>query len=171
MGGACNHRTGLYDAILIKDNHLAFGVAVGRQQPAGYSPAEAVQRTRRWLCERVPEIVRSRMIVEVEVDTLAQLREVLPEKPDIVLLDNMTPTELREAVAIRNAAGVAVQLEASGGVRMESVREIAATGVDRISVGALTHSAVSLDLGLDWLPQSSHLAPRDARHDGRDAVG
>lgn len=152
LGGGCNHRTGLYDALLIKDNHLAFGVEAGRQLPAGYSPAEAVVRARRWLAERVPAIVRSRMILEVEVDTLEQLHEVLPENPDIVLLDNMSTEQLRQAVALRDAAGSTTELEASGGVRLDTVAAIAATGVERISVGALTHSAASLDLGLDWLP-------------------
>jgi nicotinate-nucleotide pyrophosphorylase (carboxylating) len=152
LGGGCNHRTGLYDALLIKDNHLAFGGDSGRQLPAGYSPSEAVVRARRWLAERVPVIVRSRMILEVEVDTLAQLREVLPENPDIVLLDNMTTQQLRQAVTLRDASASTTELEASGGVRLDTVAAIAATGVERISVGALTHSATSLDVGLDWLP-------------------
>jgi nicotinate-nucleotide pyrophosphorylase (carboxylating) len=91
------------------------------------------------------------MIVEVEVDTLDQLREVLPAGPDIVLLDNMSPDLLREAVALRDVAGSAAELEASGGVNLETVRAIAESGVDRISVGALTHSAVALDVGLDWV--------------------
>jgi nicotinate-nucleotide pyrophosphorylase (carboxylating) len=90
------------------------------------------------------------MIIEVEVDTLQQLDEVLPTSPDIVLLDNMGPVELREAVLRRNRINPAIELEASGGVHLETVRQIAETGVDRISVGALTHSAVSLDFGLDW---------------------
>jgi nicotinate-nucleotide pyrophosphorylase (carboxylating) len=87
----------------------------------------------------------------VEVDTLDQLDSVLPAAPDLVLLDNMGPGLLREAVARRNAANPAIELEASGGVNLESIRQLAETGVDRISVGALTHSAVSLDFGLDWL--------------------
>ena len=82
---------------------------------------------------------------------MAQLEEVLPAGPDIVLLDNMSLEELREAVAKRNAGYTEVHLEASGGVTLDSVAAIAATGVDRISVGALTHSAASLDVGLDWL--------------------
>ena len=91
------------------------------------------------------------MIVEVEVDSLEQLDEVLAAHPDLVLLDNMQPGELRQAVARRDAADPAVELEASGGVDLGSVRRIAETGVERISVGALTHSAVALDIGLDWL--------------------
>ena len=90
------------------------------------------------------------MIVEIEVDDLIQLRGVLPTKPDVVLLDNMSTDDLREAVMLRNAMSPEVILEASGGVHLETVAEIAHTGVDRISVGALTHAAAWLDLGLDW---------------------
>ena len=90
------------------------------------------------------------MIVEIEVDTLAQLDAVLPAAPDIVLLDNMSPDELRRAVSRRDAIAPEVALEASGGVNLQSIRAIAESGVERISVGALTHSAVCLDLGLDW---------------------
>ncbi len=90
------------------------------------------------------------MILEVEVDTIEQLRDALTVGPDIVLLDNMTCDQLRECVEQRNSRAPQVELEASGGVNLDTVREIALTGVDRISVGALTHSATSLDLGLDW---------------------
>jgi nicotinate-nucleotide pyrophosphorylase (carboxylating) len=90
------------------------------------------------------------MIVEIEVDSLAQLDEVLPACPDLVLLDNMTPEQLRDAVARRNAIAPEIELEASGGVTLETVGPIAQTGVDRISVGALTHSPQALDFGLDW---------------------
>ena len=90
------------------------------------------------------------MLVEIEVDSLAQLRVVLPEKPDIVLLDNMPPAMLCEAVAIRDSGGYASELEASGGVRLATIRAIAETGIDRISCGALTHSAVNFDVALDW---------------------
>ena len=93
------------------------------------------------------------MIIEVEVDTLEQLDEVLPAEPDIVLLDNMSPADLRRAVTRRDAIRPQVQLEASGGVNLANVHAVAATGVQRISVGALTHSATCLDLGLDWLPE------------------
>jgi nicotinate-nucleotide pyrophosphorylase (carboxylating) len=145
-GGGWNHRGGLFEAVLIKDNHLAFGA----QTAAGvsrFSPAEAVLRAREFAAaHHVPD-----MIIEVEVDTLDQLDSVLPAAPDLVLLDNMGPGLLREAVARRNAANPAIELEASGGVNLESIRQLAETGVDRISVGALTHSAVSLDFGLDWL--------------------
>jgi nicotinate-nucleotide pyrophosphorylase (carboxylating) len=146
-GGGRNHRTGLFDAILIKDNHLAL---------AGISPGEAVRRARAFLRETIPDPARAAsMIVEIEVDTLQQLDDVLPAAPDIVLLDNMTPETLREAVARRGARNPDVQLEASGGVSLRTVRAIAESGVDRISVGALTHSAVSLDVGLDWAESST----------------
>lgn len=139
-GGGRNHRTGLFDAILIKDNHLAL-------RQGQFSPAEAVRQARRYL----QQIGRPEALVEIEVDRLEQLEEVLTAGPDVVLLDNMSPTELRQAVARRNAISPQVALEASGGVRLETVRQIAQTGVERISVGALTHSAQSLDLGLDWV--------------------
>lgn len=141
-GGGRNHRTGLFDAVLIKDNHLAL---------AGCSAGEAVQQSRRFLHEMMPDDPRAdQMIVEVEVDHLEQLDDVLPHGPDIVLLDNMSVEQLREAVARRDAANPSVELEASGGVNLQTVRAIAETGVDRISVGALTHSAVNFDVGLDW---------------------
>lgn len=147
-GGGWNHRTGLFEAVLIKDNHLAFGAAGSRENR--YTPAEAVGRARQFIAEHRTDPRGHDVIVEVEVDTLDQLAEVLPAAPDIVLLDNMDPAALREAVARRNAGYRQVELEASGGVNLATVRAIAETGVDRISVGALTHSAVSLDVGLDW---------------------
>ncbi len=150
-GGGRNHRTGLFEAVLIKDNHLAFGAGDSGQ----YTPAEAVARARQFVQEHAPGQEAAGMIVEVEVDTLEQLDEVLPACPDIVLLDNMSPDQLRKAVARRDATAASVELEASGGVNLETVARIAAAGVDRISVGALTHSAVSLDVGLDWARNSS----------------
>ncbi len=149
-GGGHNHRTGLFDAVLIKDNHLALGSSSTGEDRTRFTPAEAVRRARRFIEESDLSAANS-MIVEIEVDTLKQLEEVLPAGPDIVLLDNMTPQQLRQAVATRDEIDRSVQLEASGGVNLDSVAAIAASGVDRISVGALTHSAVSLDLGLDWL--------------------
>lgn len=128
-GGGQNHRTGLFDAMLIKDNHI---VAAG-----GLSRAVAAARA------RAGHMVK----LEVEVDTLEQLREALHHDIDAVLLDNMPPATLREAVAM--VGGQAIT-EASGGVDLSTVRAIAETGVDLISVGALTHSAVVLDLGLDF---------------------
>ena len=146
-GGGKNHRTGLYDAVLIKDNHLA----LGQQGSEPFSPAEAVVRAKEFLRQRLTVLpVADCPIVEIEVDTLEQLREVLPVEPDIVLLDNMSPTQIMEAIHIRNAVKPNVQLEASGGINLETVRAVSETGVERISVGALTHSAMSLDFGLDW---------------------
>jgi nicotinate-nucleotide pyrophosphorylase (carboxylating) len=147
-GGGHNHRTGLFDAVLIKDNHLA----LGRQaNVAGYTPAQAVERARHFVRETLAEQPgAAEMIIEVEVDSLAQLGEVLPVSPDIVLLDNMTADMLRQAVAMRNAAASKAELEASGGVNLQTIRTIAETGVERISVGAITHSAVNLDVALDW---------------------
>ncbi|MDR1613209.1 MAG: carboxylating nicotinate-nucleotide diphosphorylase [Planctomycetota bacterium] len=134
-GGGVNHRMGLYDMILIKDNHLAARGGAGM----------AVRTARE----------RSGLEIMVEVDTLEQLRDALPAEPDYVLLDNMGPDLLREAVAItaetvRREGLRRPLLEASGGVRLETVRAIAESGVDRVSVGALTHGAGSVDIGLDF---------------------
>lgn len=148
-GGGQNHRLGLFDGILIKDNHLA----LGRQGPqaARYTPAEAVLKAKRFLQQYGAGQERyAEMLVEVEVDSLAQLREVLPAAPDIVLLDNMAPAMLKEGVAIRNELAPQVELEASGGITLESIHSVAETGVERISSGALTHSAIVLDVALDW---------------------
>jgi nicotinate-nucleotide pyrophosphorylase (carboxylating) len=143
-GGGFNHRTGLFDAVLIKDNHLAQGKTAD-------TPAAALEQARRFVREMLQDEDKFRqMIFEVEVDTLAQLDAILPAGPDVVLLDNMTPEVLREAVARRDAINPAVELEASGGVNLGTILAIAETGVERISVGALTRSAVSLDFGLDW---------------------
>jgi len=148
-GGVHNHRTGLFDAILIKDNHLALLDSAG-QDRAGNGPALAVQRAREFLATGPPARRSSVCLIEVEVDTLEQLSSVLSACPDIVLLDNMPPAILREAVRLRNTRAPQVQLEASGGIDLHRIREIAETGVERISIGALTHSARSLDVGLDW---------------------
>ncbi len=135
MGGGMNHRIGLYDAILIKDNHIA-GV--------GGDVRKAVELARAYSGN-------AGLPVEVEVDSLEQLDRVLPAKPEIVLLDNMSCETMRAAVAKRNAASPETLLEASGGVNLTTIRGIAETGVDRISVGALTHSAVAQDIALDFL--------------------
>ncbi|MER8428485.1 carboxylating nicotinate-nucleotide diphosphorylase [Mesorhizobium sp. M0435] len=128
-GGGSNHRFGLDDAILIKDNHIAIA--------GGVRPA--LERARR----RAGHLVK----IEVEVDTLAQLEEVLGFAPDAVLLDNMSLADLRRAVAIVGGRAIT---EASGGIASDTARAIAATGVDLISVGRLTHSAPILDIGLDY---------------------
>jgi nicotinate-nucleotide pyrophosphorylase (carboxylating) len=142
-GGASNHRMGLYDAILIKDNHLA------QRGHDEQDAAVAVAEVRKFLAAHPDPALKSQ-VLEIEVDTLQQLKAVLPARPEIVLLDNMTLGQLEQAVAMRNQLAPEVQLEASGGVNLATVREIAQTGVERISVGAITHSARSLDLGLDW---------------------
>jgi len=140
-GGGTNHRIGLYDAMLVKDNHIAH---LSLQELPG-ALATAIASARR----ASPAI----SFVEVEVDTLEQLALVLAlpvdARPDMVLLDNMSPALLKQAVLMRNAQATNVLLEASGGVNLRTVAAIAQTGVDRISIGALTHSAPSLDLGLD----------------------
>ena len=127
-GGGVNHRFGLHDAILIKDNHIA---ACG-------GGGEAVRRAR----AAAGHLVK----VEVEVDGLDQLEAALAFGPDVVMLDNFNPDDLRTAVAMTDGRAL---LEASGGVNLQTVRAIAETGVDVISVGALTHSASVLDIGLD----------------------
>ena len=136
-GGGKTHRMGLYDAVLIKDNHLA-GTPLDQLAD---KLSEATEHAR----QSVPDL----KFVMVEVDTLEQLDEVLKAPIDIVLLDNMPPRKLAEAVAMRDTSAPTIELEASGGVNLDTVGEIAKTGVDRISVGALTHSAASLDIGLD----------------------
>jgi nicotinate-nucleotide pyrophosphorylase (carboxylating) len=146
-GGGHNHRLGLFDGILIKDNHLALGATAATVR---YSPADAVRQAQRFLAQLDEKDPHREMLVEVEVDSLEQLRAVLPVGPDIVLLDNMTPAVLRQAVELRNSLAPAVELEASGGIKLSTVAAVAASGVERISVGALTHSAEWLDFGLDW---------------------
>ncbi|MDP9875138.1 carboxylating nicotinate-nucleotide diphosphorylase [Agrobacterium tumefaciens] len=128
-GGGMNHRFALYDAVLIKDNHIAVAGSV----------RDAIRRAR----QGVGHLVK----IEVEVDTLAQLRDVMDEGVDAVLLDNMTPEQLREAVGI--VAGRAMT-EASGRINPQTAAAIATTGIDLISVGWLTHSAPVLDIGLDF---------------------
>lgn len=137
-GGGGNHRMGLHDGVLIKDNHLA----AWSQQIGNSSLASALRQARAQSPAGIP--------IEVEVDTLAQLRDVIDGAPDIVLLDNMPPDQLRQAVALRNERAPGLLLEASGGITLDTVRAVAETGVDRISVGALTHSVRTLDLGFDF---------------------
>ena len=139
-GGGQNHRLGLHRAVMIKDNHVALA------QQEGLTLPQAIGRVRQQLDERGVTLEA----IEVEVDTLEQLGQVLPARPDIVLLDNMSVEQLSAAVALRNEQAPGVVLEASGGVSLATIGTIATTGVDRISVGALTHSAASLDIGLDW---------------------
>lgn len=138
-GGGRNHRMGLHDGVLIKDNHLA--AMAPREIPEFLAPL--VRQARAQAPDR---------LFEVEVDTLEQLGEVLKvDGVGVILLDNMDCPRMEQAVRMRDAAGRkgAVELEASGGVTLDTVRTIAQTGVERISVGAITHSAPALDIGLD----------------------
>ena len=132
-GGGKNHRLGLFDLILIKDNHL---VALRDEKPNAI--AAAVARARK----KFPKLK-----VEVEADTLAQVAQAADAGADIILLDNMSITHLRQAVKIVRGRA---KTEASGGVNLKTIRAIAATGVDFISVGAITHSACAVDIGLDF---------------------
>ncbi len=131
-GGGFNHRFGLFDGVLIKDNHIAAAGGV----------SAAIERARA-ACGHLVK-------VEVEVDTIGQLEEALQHRIDAVLLDNMAVPELKNAVARAKSARPGILCEASGGVRLVTVRAIAETGVDMISIGALTHSVRALDIGLDF---------------------
>lgn len=147
VGGGHNHRLGLYDQVLIKDNHL-FVV----RSASGGSPVY-----RKKILEEIIEKIRQKkpkeMKIEVEVRNLQELKQALLAKPNIIMLDNFSLKDIKKAVkmryAIRNTKYEIPQLEVSGRVNLNNVRQIAATGVDRISVGSLTHSAKSLDLSLE----------------------
>jgi nicotinate-nucleotide pyrophosphorylase (carboxylating) len=136
MGGGHNHRMSLSEGILIKDNHLA---ALGGQVQ------RAIELAQRYSGN-------TELPVEVEVGNWEQFEQALAARPDIIMLDNMNVAWIRRAVRRRQQAAPQVQLEASGGVTLATVREIARTGVERISVGALTHSAPALDIALDYNP-------------------
>ncbi len=136
-GGGKNHRIGLYDAVLVKDNHIA------------HVPTEQLAAAMQAGIAKARAMKPSPTFVEVEVDTLAQCEQVLQCGVDVILLDNMTPSQLQQAVKLRDRVAPRVQLEASGGITIETVRAAAEAGVDRIAIGALTHSAVALDIGLD----------------------
>lgn len=147
-GGGHNHRMGLYAAVMLKDNHLAESTEVAAN---GKKPtfAQVIQSSQSRLAgER--GIDQRPLIFEVEVDSLEQFRQILPLNVDIILLDNMALDDMKKAVSIRKEAGSRVQLEASGNVKLSTIAAIAATGVDRISSGSLTHSATNWDVGLDW---------------------
>lgn len=139
-GGGHNHRIGLYDAVLIKDNHLA-GIPVSRLAHAVFD-----------MLNRIPHLPSQPAFVEVECDNLEQFEELLKVIGiDVILLDNFKLEDMRSAVAIRDAQGLRgkIELEASGRANLDTVRAIADTGVERIAVGAITHSAPILDIGLD----------------------
>lgn len=129
VGGGVNHRVGLFDGVIIKDNHIAAAGSITR----------AIEAARSW--------TRGRMQIEVEVDRLDQLEEALSAKADIILLDNFDVVAMRHAVERVNGRA---ELEASGGVTYDRIAEIASTGVDRISLGALTHTVIPADLALDF---------------------
>ncbi len=214
-GGAQNHRAGLYDAILIKDNHLALAAGRAGLGALEYNPAEAVRTVRKFLAEQdelgprppvhchgnlvatckmrtsllaaVAEVTGSavlsqiiantpchmleiahkeneqvprkpadnfpakEVIVEVEVDTFQQFESVLAADPDIIMLDNMNCELMAQAVKLRNEKNPSIELEASGGINLKTIHDVALTGVERISVGALTHTFNMFDIGLDWL--------------------
>ena len=137
-GGGTNHRNGLYDAVLIKDNHLACLASLGEVDPVGSAVAASRAKS------------PAGTVVEVEIDNLEQLDRALEARPDIVLVDNFPIESLVEAVRRRDSRAPGILLEASGGVSLDTVADRARTGVDRISVGALTHSAPALDVGLDY---------------------
>jgi nicotinate-nucleotide pyrophosphorylase (carboxylating) len=135
-GGGVNHRFNLNDMIMIKDNHHI--------SCAGRDIAEAINALKK----------KTRAKIEVEVDGLNQLKKILNSKADIILLDNMAPKQIAQAVAMRNQAKSRVLLEASGGITLKNVRQYAASGVDRISVGALTHSRQALDISMEFVVSS-----------------
>ncbi len=141
-GGGVNHRMGLFDGVMLKDNHLA---ALRRSAGKALSLAEITRQVRAGIPLHIP--------LWLEIDFLDQLREALPGAADIILLDNMTLRQMRQAVMLRDdfRPGGPPLLEASGGVTLKTIAEIAATGVDRISVGALTHSAPVADLAMDFI--------------------
>ena len=140
LGGGTNHRMGLYDQVLIKDNHLL----LAKRRWPGRAIAGAVEAAR--------AASPAGTVIEVEADTLDQVRQALEAGADMILLDNMTDEEMRQAVALAREREPRPLLEASGGVTEERVAAIARTGVDRISVGALTHSSPALDIALDFDP-------------------
>lgn len=137
-GGGANHRMGLYDGVLIKDNHLAGW----KEFHVGKTIADAIRLAKSNHSDEIP--------IEVEVDNLQQLEEALSAKPDMILLDNMDCDTMKRAVELRNDSGCEIPLEASGGIGLENVRQVAERGVERISLGCLTHSATALDLAFDW---------------------
>ena len=146
-GGGSNHRMGLFDQVLIKDNHIkVYSVefmVYGKKKPS-------LSR----IIEDIREKIKKGMKIEIEVENLKQFEEVLKAKPDIIMLDNMSIADIKKAVTIKNNLStinykLSTKLEASGGITINNVRNIAKTGVDMISIGALTHSAKSLDLSLE----------------------
>ena len=148
-GGGENHRMGLYDAIMLKDNHLAFYRSLVEDNDD--TIPTTIKIARQWIDDNASKLPNGKKtILQLEVDTLEQLEIALATDCDIVLLDNMDCDRLKKGVAMRNDKAPKILLEASGGVNLKTIGDIAQTGVERISVGALTHSAVNFDIGLDW---------------------
>lgn len=148
-GGGANHRMGLYDAIMLKDNHLAFYRSMVKDNED--TIPDSIALARKWINANASRLPHGKQtILQLEVDTLEQFAVALKTDCDIVLLDNMDCDQLTQAVAIRDKAKPGLLLEASGGVNLKTIQGIAETGVDRISVGAITHSASNFDIGLDW---------------------
>jgi nicotinate-nucleotide pyrophosphorylase (carboxylating) len=148
VGGGKNHRKGLFDAVLVKDNHLAvLAKAEGLFDAPDRNPITEAARE----LERIRPYLGDRAFIEFEVDTLDQFMVALTLPVDIILLDNMTIEQLRLAVNMRDQAGLKgrIDLEASGGITLANVRAVAETGVERIAIGALTHSSGAVDIALD----------------------
>ena len=152
-GGGKNHRMGLYDAIMIKDNHLAFYRTLVEDNDDTIPTSIGIAR--KWINDNQSRLPNGdQTILQLEVDSLEQLKIALTTDCDIILLDNMGCDKLSQAVEMRdkmlNGAAPKILLEASGGVNLSTIGKIAQTGVERISGGALTHSAINFDIGLDW---------------------
>lgn len=148
IGGGKNHRKGLFDAVLVKDNHLAvLAKAEGLTEEIDRNPITEAARE----LERIRPYLGERAFIEFEVDTLDQYMVALTLPVDIILLDNMTMEQLRLAVGMRDSAGLKgrIDLEASGGITLANVADVARTGVERIAIGALTHSSGAADIALD----------------------
>ena len=142
VGGGLNHRKGLYDAVLVKDNHLSIMALAEGENPLTATAHEL---------ERIRPYLPAGAFVELEVENLEQFAHALELSIDIILLDNMSVEQIAEGVRVRDRAGAKgrIELEASGGVTLANVRAVAETGVERISIGALTHSAGAVDISLD----------------------
>ncbi|TVY06781.1 carboxylating nicotinate-nucleotide diphosphorylase [Paenibacillus cremeus] len=138
VGGGHNHRFGLYDAVMIKDNHIKGAGGI----------AKAIHAAR----EQIPHTMK----IEVEVENFEQLEEALAARPDVIMLDNMVPEQMKQAVQRMKQEAPHIIIEASGSVTLDTVRQIAETGVDVISVGRLTYSVQSLDISLDLNEQKGH---------------
>jgi nicotinate-nucleotide pyrophosphorylase (carboxylating) len=142
VAGGYNHRMGLYDQVLIKDNHIQSYVSTSRKAPEHrVSLKELVEVARKKNIKGIP--------VEIEVANTAEFEDALRGKPDIIMLDNMSPADVKACVEIRRMSKTKALIEVSGGITLETIEEYAKTGVDMISVGALTHSVKSIDMSLE----------------------